>query len=70
MITKSLHTITAATKVAEHLLQEKPQTYKSATALAYAALGVLGHGPGSDTSDPTWLRIVANCKQLLAGGGK
>lgn len=70
MLTKSLHTITAATNVARYLLrQDTVKHYLSSDApaaeLAIAALTVLGHGAPL-TADDTFSRIVKNCAALLA----
>jgi len=75
MLTKSLHTITAATNVARHLLNcHKRGEYRIAgpISLAYDALVILGHQTSiSDcTDDPTVQRIVAACDKLLANRTK
>jgi hypothetical protein len=64
-LTKSLHTVTAATAVATLLLKHGA-TADSGAALADMALKALGHAlDGSETSQ----RIVANCKALLVRAG-
>jgi hypothetical protein len=65
MLTKSLHTVTAATNVARYVL-ETTGAFSGGTALAYKALEILGHGPGSDVGDVTWQRIVKACDALCA----
>jgi hypothetical protein len=72
MLTKSLHTVTAATNVALHVLDSNPKAYTydsaGARALASFALDVLGHDIDTSTDrDPTVARIIANCEELLAG---
>lgn len=70
MLTKSLHTITAATNVARFLCNDKPGHYNDARHLADSALYVLfpaGNPDVTDTfGDDTVQRIVANCAKLLA----
>lgn len=69
MLTKSLHTVTAATNVAAFILQTNPaQRSCDATALAKNALAVLNQFIGTDFSgqDPTVTRIVEACAKLLA----
>lgn len=75
MLTKSLHTVTAATNVARLLLIEKSRYYTGhrdgACKLAADALHVLGYDalvtvpyefPGAD---PTVSRIILACLKLL-----
>lgn len=66
MLTKSLHTITAATKVARHLVTMYRGEYDAASVLAEAALGVLGYTLIEHADCPTVARIVANCEKILA----
>jgi hypothetical protein len=73
VLTKSLHTITAATNVAAYLYgrqtarQTGPQ-FTSARQLADYALAVLGQADNAHTlNDATVARIVANCAKLLGG---
>ena len=79
MLTKSLHTITAATNVAAYALANGHVPAKSFTAseLAGYALLVLGyrdeaHAVANERAknDPTVQRIVANCAKLLAERAK
>lgn len=66
-LTKSLHTITSATLVAEFLAQPIPvPTYRNPERLAVAALQLLGHEiDASDKGDPTVTRIVQACARIL-----
>lgn len=66
-LTKSLHTVTAATAVAKLVnITDREQGVLSAAALAAKALAVLGHElDGSETSQ----RIIANCKKLIGSDG-
>jgi len=72
MLTKSLHTITAATNVARHLLHFHPSAYTTPTAawqLAHDALHVLGYMvpvASAEGTDDTVRRIRENCAKLLA----
>lgn len=63
MLTKSLHTITAATNVAQYIRG----THNDAKVLASAALQVLGYTVNASAAshDPTVARIVENCAKLL-----
>lgn len=69
-LTKSLHTITAATNVARReneLLQESPSPER----LAKIALWILGYDIDTTIKgDPTVDRIVENCRTLVEGGQK
>ena len=80
MLTKSLHTVTAATNVARLLcdaavtegeLTVTRDDYRDAAALAAAALRVLGYtvdcSAHGQTADVTVQRIVAACGKILAG---
>lgn len=73
-LTKSLHTITAATQVASHVLKtdyhgpwHAPAAESAladrADVLATVALQILGHS--YERSDETCNRIWANCRKLL-----
>lgn len=62
MLTKSLHTITAATNVARFILETR--RFGDAAALAGRALEILGY-PTNALSDPTVARIVKNCEALI-----
>ena len=66
-LTKSLHTVTAATNVAKLIMRpERSQTVLSGAALAAKALEALGQAlDGSETSQ----RIIANCKALVGSDG-
>jgi hypothetical protein len=79
MLTKSLHTITSATKVAEYVhavRTARGQAPHDSIALAGAALAVLGYQYDRAgilaviDSDPTLARIVANCGKILAAGAR
>ena len=84
MLTKSLHTITAVTNVAEYILTRSAvEQNTTAHDLAVKALAVLGHDPRDTVTrlgatatsdnyatDPTVVRIVANCAKLLATRAK
>ena len=73
MLTKSLHTVTAATNVAQLLLAQSPShgRYHTPTgeyALAYDALAVLGYTIAIATveaTDPTVARIRVACRKLI-----
>ena len=74
MLTKSLHTITAATNVARFLLTERGARgaqYRTPTGeyqLAHDALQILGYAVAVATveaSDPTVARIRVACRALL-----
>jgi len=74
VLTKSLHTITAATNVARFLLTERGprgSQYRTPTGeyqLAHDALQILGYAVAIATvesSDVTVSRIRANCRQLI-----
>jgi hypothetical protein len=68
VLTKSLHTITAATNVAAYLVSKDEWTGRSARQLADTALAILGQAENAHSAgDPTVARIVANCAKLLAG---
>lgn len=63
-ITKSLHTVTAATNVARHLANER--RYFFATALAKDALAILGYDiVAFDASDSTIERIIRECSRIV-----
>jgi hypothetical protein len=72
MLTKSLHTVTAALNVARELVlvsQDAKRHFVDAAGLASATLEVLGY-PDVVTfaaldSDPTVAKIVAGCAKLL-----
>ena len=71
MLTKSLHTVTAALNVAAHLLTVNPGPHRyTAHTLAEHALGTLGHPVCCDSdaaaNDPTIGRIVKACAVLVA----
>jgi hypothetical protein len=70
MLTKSLHTVTAAANVARELndvVKATGRSYGDAEQLANAALTVLGY-PGivEGSTDPTVLRVVAACAKVLS----
>jgi hypothetical protein len=68
MLTKSLHTVTAATNVARLLLQTADKSLTGDLGLARAALTVLGYSDvdvSRDTTDETVQRIVKACAKLL-----
>ena len=66
-LTKSLHTVTAATNVAKLIMRtDKGQSVLSGAALAAKALEALGQAlDGSETSQ----RIIANCKAIIGLDG-
>lgn len=66
MLTKSLHTITAATNVAAELVKRDGagRYARDGYVLAHAALLVLGHDINGSLNDPTVQRIVKNCCAL------
>lgn len=75
MLTKSLHTITAATNVARFVrdtLRDKSVTGDGLKLAGYT-LDVLGYHYSPEalraakTADPTVARIVANCTKIAAG---
>jgi|GEM_PF-3397297 len=69
MLTKSLHTVTAATNVARLLLQTADKAVTGDLALARAALAVLGYSDVAvdrDGADDTVARIVKACAKLLS----
>jgi Tfp pilus assembly pilus retraction ATPase PilT len=63
MLTKSLHTVTAATNVARLLLDMQPN-HKEPVDMALSALLVLGYSDVS-LADPTMAKIVKACAALL-----
>lgn len=70
MLTKSLHTVTAATNVARLLADDSRTIYRDGAVLAASALRVLGYNlpdylGGSD--DVTVTRIIAACNKILLG---
>lgn len=72
MLTKSLHTITAATNVARFILASADSrefhTATGAWLLAARALAVLGHDvpvASAEFSDATVAKIRENCSKLL-----
>ena len=71
MLTKSLHTVTAAANVAAYLLATRSYPRNgNGRALASDALSVLGYPglvpfAGEDIADPTVTRVVAACARLL-----
>jgi hypothetical protein len=69
MLTKSLHTVTAATNVARHLIETGftgAGTDEPGECLAIAALAILGYdGCVPVGSDPTVDRICAACERML-----
>ena len=67
-LTKSLHTITAVTNVARHLLEITPNYRNTgATTLAHNALRVLGYAMECfPNDDVTLVRCVAGCEKLIA----
>jgi hypothetical protein len=70
MLTKSLHTVTAATAVAQHLVSMYGVTdYSTGAQLAVQALAILGHdvsaSPEGCASDVTVARIVKACNALV-----
>jgi len=76
MLTKSLHTVTAATNVARECLKvaaDAGRRFESADKLAQAALAILGYDYSdvyglleARQYDPTVQRIVAACAKLLS----
>jgi len=69
MLTKSLHTVTAATNVARLLLQTADKAVTGDLALARAALAVLGYSDVAverGSADDTVARIVKACAKLLS----
>lgn len=63
---KSLHTVTAVCRVADHLAWEH-RTYTTATALASAAFNVLGYDPDQlSIDDPTVEKIYRECQKIVA----
>jgi hypothetical protein len=69
MLTKSLHTITAATNVARLILQTADRSVTGDLALARAALTALGYPDVTvdrSDADPTVAKIVAACAKLLS----
>ena len=73
MLTKSLHTITAATNVAAYLIRRESQLSAATAELCAAdAMHILGYGddthPRNDVwhSDPVLVRILANCHKAVA----
>jgi hypothetical protein len=69
MLTKSLHTITAATNVARYLRDDRRTIYRDAFVLAAFACDILGYNIRGSINDTTVQRIVANCAKLLAERG-
>jgi hypothetical protein len=65
MLTKSLHTVTAATRVASYLwaLPHASLEWTSGD-LAQRALAVLGYASESDT-DPVVVAITKNCAKIM-----
>lgn len=74
MLTKSLHTITAATNVAAHLVSIAGTgavgRIDDSFVLAARACDILGHDIRGSIDDATVQRIVANCAKLLASRAK
>lgn len=68
-LTKSLHTVTAVSRVAVHLQKER-KTKSPAGELVVKALRVLGYDCNDfpdGTSDPTVVACIAATKKLLGG---
>lgn len=76
MLTKSLHTVTAATNVARHLFENEPRHWlgttprdQHASALARRALLLLGYdvntSPAGCAADVTVGRIVKACAEVV-----
>lgn len=70
MLTKSLHTVTAALNVARLLLVQRDYisgSHVSADSLAMECLQVLGYRvtPAELTSDATVAKVLAGCRKLL-----
>lgn len=66
MLTKSLHTVTAVTNVARHLLETQWNlNYRDANAITHAALIILGY-PDTIESDPTVSACVKSVNKMLA----
>lgn len=67
MLTKSLHTITAATNVARYLLTTAHCVRSDGhVVLASQALAILGYDLPPAAIDSTADRIVANCVKMIA----
>ena len=74
MLTKSLHTVTAATNVAAHLARSAHYAPSQAFDLAERALMILGYEYGArqleaicnQEADDTIVRVVKACAKLLA----
>ena len=65
-LTKSLHTVTAVCRVADHLAWER-RNYKTATALICDALAVLGYDAAQlSIDDPTVEKIYRECQKIVA----
>lgn len=63
---KSLHTVTAVCRVADHLAWSY-RTYTTATDLASDAFNVLGYDPGQlSIDDPTVEKIYRECQRIVA----
>lgn len=66
-IPHALHTRRIVVKVAELLATPRPvPSYKSANALATAALDALGYDKIDKNADPLFAQIVADCAQVMA----
>lgn len=62
---KSLHTVTAVTRVADFLAWER-RNYKSAVELVCHSLAVLGYDPAQFAyDDPTIERIYSECRKIV-----
>jgi hypothetical protein len=77
MLTKSLHTITSATRVAEYVFSVRGGRPYTPALLASDALMILGYDytaagilAAVDTGDATVARIVANCGKILAASAR
>ena len=71
MLTKSLHTVTAATNVARECIKvarRDGRVFCGAYALADAALTILGYPDchAHTSTDPTVLKVVSACIGLLS----
>ena len=66
-LTKSLHTVTAATRVAEHIANTETKYFTAAT-LANRALEVLGYDFATfHAMDPTIEKITRECARIVGG---
>lgn len=68
MLTKSLHTITAALNVARYLRTISVVNQRmDAHDLACAALKVLGYEADNFATDPTQVKILRGCAAIVSG---